>query len=90
LESATSVQSALGSPALHLIPNPAPSGDFQVMLLNGSSKGQIDIFDVRGRKVYTQETTGSASVVRTGLPKGLYRVKYTDSKGVLQKSIVIQ
>ncbi|GAB4453872.1 MAG: hypothetical protein OHK0036_17160 [Bacteroidia bacterium] len=75
----TGINNLSASPKVKLYPNPAHESI--KLEMNASVNGQIRIFDVTGRMIYTQsiENTTEANININQLDKGLYIIKLTDN-----------
>ena len=80
--------------SLNVYPNPT-NGKFDLTLSNVDNvNGDINVYDMTGRKVYTQrvDATGfyNTSIDLTGFAKGLYTVQVRTEKGVAAKNISVE
>lgn len=77
--SITGINNLSASPKVKLYPNPAHESI--KLEMNTSINGQIRIYDVTGRMIYTQsiENTTEANININQLDKGLYIIKLTDN-----------
>ncbi len=76
-------------------PNPIHN-ELTIDINSESRKQQIDVFDVLGRTVFTQNTEGGVSnanllkINTLDWQKGIYFLKITDGKTVFQQKVVKQ
>ena len=76
-----------GSKQLVLYPNPTPSGRFTLQMADAKADALLQLYDPKGRCVYSQSVSGSA--LREGinlsltLPTGLYALRCAGSSGRL-------
>jgi autotransporter-associated beta strand protein len=73
---------------LHIYPNPA--SDFIVVELPGASTAKVEILNLPGSRVLSQEISSSGKVDITRLPKGLYLLKINAGGKSHTKKIIKQ
>lgn len=56
---------------------------------SGDMIASLEIYNVYGEKVYSQNTNAKSLVVNSGLPNGVYFVKAISEKKITVKKIVI-
>ncbi len=88
-ESLASSENALKSPSLELYPNPASD---QVMIKASASIKGIQLIDLLGQVVWTQQTSRQDWLELTlpKVPNGLYLMKVETSQGIASRRIQIQ
>jgi para-nitrobenzyl esterase len=80
---------ASASDPIQLYPNPS-NNNFSVVLPSSSSS-TLEIFDLSGRPVYSQEVLNASSAVSTtALANGLYTVKLTSSEKTYWAKLVVK
>jgi hypothetical protein len=84
------VKENVKSGSLILAPNPSEGGNFDLILDEISGNGKVEVFDVTGRLVFTNRIFQTVSQIKTGLPSGIYRLTYSDAKGLKQKALVVK
>ena len=90
----TGISGLIQSSQLSVFPNPS-NGVFNLELTADKAlTGQIDVMDVTGRRVYTQQFSTSglykSSVILSNCAKGFYLLQLKTSQGVATKSISLQ
>jgi hypothetical protein len=75
-----------------LVISPNPFTDqFHIAFPNNTiSEGQLNIFDLTGRLVFTQKVLAQAvvSVITTGWNKGIYTIQFTSNKGFKSERLI--
>jgi hypothetical protein len=69
----TAITSPVENYAVHIYPNPA--SDFIVIELSGASTAKVEILNLTGNRVLSQEILSSGKMDITTLPKGLYLLR---------------
>ncbi|MFC4634450.1 T9SS-dependent M36 family metallopeptidase [Dokdonia ponticola] len=74
-----------------IFPNPS-NGDITVQVAGTFGEGNIRIYDINGRQVYTKSTTleGRISVSATGLSKGVYIMSISSDTNSYTSKLIIQ
>ena len=70
--------------SINVFPNPASGNLFWI----GNNEGQVQLIDVKGAIVRDETNKGSLNIAN--LPEGIYNLRITNSKGVLNKKVVIK
>jgi len=72
-------------------PNPS-SGNFIITLTNVINKGEVEIFNVYGAKVFSENIshTSNAKIHLKNIPKGIYFVRVFDGEKYYCKKIIIE
>ena len=87
-------ESVKGNLRVSIYPNPS-SGIFNLYIDNGAGNIEIDIFDLQGRKVYSEKTLpGTGNITKklnlSGLSKGIYYIRVTTEDDTRVEKVIIK
>jgi hypothetical protein len=71
----------------NVYPNPA-KGSF-VIETSVTEKQSVQVYDINGKIVLSQNITGTTNIDASTLPEGVYNISITNSKNVVNKRLVI-
>jgi hypothetical protein len=74
-------------PALNIYPNPS-NGSFTIETAS-TTEQLVEVYDLTGRLVLSQNINGTATINAAGLPDGMYNLKISGTNGAVNKRIVI-
>ena len=84
-----SVKENVSKGKVNVYPNPS-TGMFSVQLPSNLNHALIEIYDVSGKKVYSQNMVGNLLNVNIDLPKGSYAIRVVSKDLVSNQKLIIQ
>jgi hypothetical protein len=84
----TGVHETSVNSSVNVYPNPS-SGIFTVELKNSVAKGDIEVYNVMGEKVYQSAFSSSGKIDLSSQSKGIYFIQLRTAQGIVVKKITI-
>lgn len=76
--------------SLSVYPNPSHIGETISIVNNDNEKAMLTIYALDGRLLHSQTIVGNQASLSLSLPKGIYMIRLTNSRGSKIEKIVIQ
>ena len=74
--------------AFNMYPNPS-STSFHIDYAGVNGEAVVNVYDINGRIVLTQNMNGKTTIDASSLENGMYNVNITNSEGVVNKRLII-
>lgn len=83
----TTVHSIEDSPMVKVFPNPS-NGDFTILLENWTGEVKIQIFDIKGREIYFDESIANLIPIQN-IPKGIFMLKLSNHEYSSTQKLIV-